>query len=65
MVQEKTFPKVFLTSSQNEEEVTDFSDTPIAMVMSVGEPPTAGFSIERSDSSEIYSRSRVPLEVAN
>ena len=33
--------------------------------MSVGEPSTAGFLIELSDSSKIASRSRVPVQVAN
>ena len=34
------------------------------MILTVGEPPTARFSIEMSSSSDISSRSRVPVEVA-
>ena len=50
--------KVFLTPSENEENVAAFFVIPCNMVLSVGEPATAGFY-----SSYISSRSRLPVEV--
>ena len=64
MVNGKKLPKVFFTRSENEEDVAAFSINSRIMVLSAGEPPTVGFSIERMDSSEISSRSRVQVEVA-
>ena len=66
VVKGKTFPKVFLSRSENEEDVAALSATPCIMVLSVGDPAAAAaaFSVEMSDSSDISSRSRVPLEVA-
>ena len=42
---------MFLTFSENEDDVAAFSVTPRIMVLSVGEPAAAGFSVEMSDSS--------------
>ena len=63
MVSGKKFPEVFSTLSENKEDVAAFPVTRRIMVLSVGEPPTAGFSIEMSDLSDISSRSSVPVEV--
>ena len=56
---ERNFPKC----SEKEHDVAAFSVTTCIMVLSVGEPDAAGFSVEMSDSSVIYSQSRVPVEV--
>ena len=64
MVNKKKFPKVFFTHSENEYKNAAFSVTPCIMILSVGEPPTAGFLVELSSSSDISSRSKVPVEVA-
>ena len=42
---------MFLTFSENEDDVAAFSVTPCIMILSVGEPAAAGFSVEMSDSS--------------
>ena len=60
----KMFPKVFFTLSENDEDVAGFSVMPTIMVLSVGDLVVATFSVEMSDSSDISSRSRVPVEVA-
>ena len=39
---------MFLTLSGNEEDVTTFSVIPCIMVVSVGEPAAAGFTVETS-----------------
>ena len=53
------------TLSENDEDVAGFSVTPSIMVLSVGDLVVATFSVEMSDSSDISSRSIVPVEVAN
>ena len=63
MVNGKKFPKVFFTLSENDEDVADFSVTPSIMVLSVGDLVVATFSVEMSGSSDISSRSKVPVEV--
>ena len=60
----KVSQKVFFTLSENDEDVPGFSVTPSVMVLSVGDLVVATFSVEISDSSDISSRSRVPVEVA-
>ena len=59
---EKKTPRVFLTRSKNEEDVDAFL-SPMHHGF-VSEPATAGLSVEMSDSSNISSGSRVPVEVA-
>ena len=60
----KKNPKVFLTRSENEEDVTNFSVTPCVMVLLADDPAPAAFSFERLDTSDISSQSREPVEVA-
>ena len=50
---------MFLTRSENEEDVTTLSVNQRVMVLSVGDPAAAAaaFSVEMSDSSDISSRS--------
>ena len=55
---------MFFTLSENEEDVAGFSVVLCIMVLSVGDLVVATFSVEMSDSSDISSRSRVPVEVA-
>ena len=62
IVNGKKNPKVFLTRSENEEDVAAFL-SPMHHSF-VSEPASAGSSIEMSDSSNISSGSRVPVEVA-
>ena len=64
IVSGKKFPELFSTRSENKEDVAAFPVTRRIMVLSVGEPPTAGFSIEMSDLSDDSSRSSVLVEVA-
>ena len=64
MVNGNVIPKVFFTLSENDEDVACFSVTPAIMVLSVGDLLVATISVEMSDSSEISSRSSVPVEVA-
>ena len=64
MVNGKKFRKVFFTLSENDEGVAGFSLTPTLMMLSVGDLVVATFSVEMSESSDISSRSRVPVEVA-
>ena len=63
MVNGKKFRKVFLTLSENEEDVVGFSVMPCIIVLSVGDLVVATFSVEISDSSDISSRTRVTVEV--
>ena len=58
------FPKVFLLLSENDEDVVCFSVPPAIMVVCVGDLLVATISVEISDSSDISSRSNVPVEVA-
>ena len=62
IVNGKKTPKVFSTRSKNEEDVAAFL-SPMHHGF-VSEPATAGLSVEMSDSSNISSGSRVPVEVA-
>ena len=55
---------MFLTLSENDEDVAGFYVMPTIMVLSVGDLVVATFSVEMSDSSDISSQSRVPVEVA-
>ena len=64
MVHGKKFPKVFFTLSENHEYVTGFPVTPCIMVLFIGDLVVATLSVGMSDSSDISSRSRVPVEVA-
>ena len=64
MVNGENFPKLFLTRSENEEDVAAFSVNPCIIALSINEPPIAGFSIEMSDSSDSSKRSKVPVEKA-
>ena len=64
MVNGKMFPKVFFTLSENDENVACFFVTPAIMVLSVGDLLVATTSVEMSESSDISSRSSVPVEVA-
>ena len=53
---------MFLTRSENEEDVTNLSVTPRIMVLSVGDPAAAAaaaFSVKTSFSSDIFSQSGV------
>ena len=52
-----------LDSFSKRGDVAAFSVTHCIMVLSVGESATAGFSFEMSDSSDISSGARVPIEV--
>ena len=52
------------TLSEKDEDVAYFSVTPAIMVLSVGDLLVAKNSVEMSDSSDIFSRSSVPVEVA-
>ena len=61
---ERSFSNVFFTLSENEDDIAALSVTPDIMVLSVGKPAAAGFSVEMSDSSDISSHSRVLVEVA-
>ena len=63
IVNGKKLPKVFFTRSENEEEVAVFSVTPCIMVLPVGDLVVATFSVEISDSSDISSQSRVPVDL--
>ena len=64
MNMKKKVPRVFYLCSENEEDVATFPDIPWIMVWSEGEPSTARLSIEVSDSSDLFSRSRVSVEEA-
>ena len=64
MLNRKMFPKVFLILSENDEDVDCFLVPPAIMVLSVGDLLVAAISVEMSDSSDISSRSNVPVEVA-
>ena len=55
---------MFFTLSENDEDVASFSVKPTIMVLSAGDLVIATFSVEMSDSSDISSRSKVPVEVA-
>ena len=64
MVNGKMFPKVFLILSENDNDVVCFSVPPAIIVLSVGDLLVAAISVEITDSSDISSRSNVPVEVA-
>ena len=64
MVNGKMYPKVFLTLSENDEDDACFSVTPAIMALSVGDLLVVTIAVEMSDSSDISSRSSVPVEVA-
>ena len=64
MVNGKMFPKVFFILSENDEDVVCFPVPPAIIVLSVGDLLVAAISVEMSDSSDISSRSSVPVEVA-
>ena len=64
MVNGRLFPKVLFILSENDEDVGCFSVPPAIMVLSVGDILVATFSVEMLDSSDISSRSNVPVEVA-
>ena len=62
MVNGEKVPKVFFSLSENDEDVAGCSVTPSIVVLSVGDLVVAIFSVEMSDSSDISSRSQVPVE---
>ena len=64
VVNRKKLPKLFFTISENDEDVAGFSVTLCTVVLSVDDLVVAKFSVEMSDTSDISSRSRVPVEVA-
>ena len=55
---------MFFTRSENKEDFAVFSVTTGIMVLSVGDLVVATFSAEMLDSSDVSSRSRVPVKVA-
>ena len=61
MVNGKKFPEVFFALSENDEEFAGFSVTPTILMLSVGDLVVATILAEMSDSSDVSSRSSVPL----
>ena len=60
----KDVSKKFFTLSENDADVACFSVTPAIIVLTLGDRLVATTSVEMSDSSDISSRSNVPVDVA-
>ena len=65
MVNGKMFPNVFFILSENDDDVVCFPVPPVIIVLSVGDLLVAATSVEMSNSSDISSRSNVPVKWQN